>query len=51
MRFDENELERIIDAQLVILGVAPGELHNMSLELKHDVLAIKQAMEDLALKK
>lgn len=51
MRFDADEVERIEDAQLVIAGVAPSELRTMPAQLRYDVLALKQAQEELLARK
>ena len=47
MSFYPDELERIMDARLVLMGIQPSELERMSLQLRYDVLEIKNADEAL----
>ena len=41
--FYPDEITRIQDAELILLGVPPSELANMSLQQREDVLAIADA--------
>lgn len=43
MRFDEGELKRIEDAQLMLLGLSLEDLSRMSLQQRYDVLEMNQA--------
>jgi pyridoxine 5'-phosphate synthase PdxJ len=43
-----DELARIEDAELVLLGVQPSELNKMSLQLRADVLEINAAKHAIA---
>ena len=43
MSFYPDEVERITNAELVLLGIQPSELGHMSVQLKEDVLAIGEA--------
>lgn len=40
MIWNEKEVERLENAQLVIIGVPPGEIETMPEQLKYDVLAL-----------
>lgn len=49
MSFYPDEVERIENAELVLLGVQPSELARMSLQMKADILEIygaKRALEN-----
>ena len=48
MTFDPNEVERIIFARLVLLGIQPSEIPQLSEQEKWDVLAIAEAQAALA---
>lgn len=43
MSFYPDEVRRIEDAELILLGVQPSELERMSLQQRADVLEIKRA--------
>jgi hypothetical protein len=43
--FYADEIRRIQDAELILMGVPPSEVANMSLQQREDVFAISQAKE------
>jgi len=43
LSFYPDELERIENAELVLLGINPSEIDGMSLQLRADVFAIHNA--------
>jgi len=45
--FYPDEIERIKDAQLILLGVPPGDLKEMDIQQREDVLAIWETNERL----
>jgi hypothetical protein len=45
--FYPDEYERIEDALLILIGVPPSELQQMSIQQRNDVLAIHEAREAL----
>jgi len=45
--FYPDEVRRIEDAELILLGVQPSELERMSVQQRADVLAIRRAREAL----
>lgn len=47
MRFDPDEIARIEDAQLILLGIAPSEVEAMSLQQRYDVLEVHRSIEHL----
>lgn len=47
MSFYPDEINRIQDAELILLGVPPSELAGMSLQMREDVMAIAEAKERL----
>lgn len=47
MRFTMDDIERIEDAQLILLGVQPSEVARMPDWQKWDVLNMWEAMESL----
>lgn len=47
MRFYPDEIERIEDAELILRGVAPSEIAQMSLQQRHDVLEIAAVRDRL----
>jgi hypothetical protein len=44
--FYPDEIKRIEDVELVLLGVSPEQLERMSPQLRHDVIEIGQAKQD-----
>lgn len=46
LRFYPDEIERIEDAQLILIGVSPSDLEHMSQEQRYDVLEISKAQRD-----
>jgi hypothetical protein len=46
--FYPDEIQRIEDAELILLGVQPSELDRMSIQQRVDVLEIKRAQSKLA---
>jgi pimeloyl-ACP methyl ester carboxylesterase len=44
--FYPDEIKRIEDVELVLLGVSPDQLERMSPQLRHDVIEIGQAKQD-----
>jgi hypothetical protein len=46
--FYPDEIKRIEDAELILLGVPPRDLEHMSLQQRSDVLAISEAKYTLA---
>jgi hypothetical protein len=48
LSFFPDEIDRITNAELVIMGVPPSELMHMSLQLREDVLEIHRAKQALA---
>jgi hypothetical protein len=47
MAFEPEEIERIEDARLVLLGIQPDQLDDMPLQLRAEVLAIHNAHQEL----
>lgn len=47
MTFDLDEVARIEDAQLILLGIPPSEVAQMSIQQRYDVLEIHKAIESL----
>lgn len=43
VRFNWDDIDRIKDAELILLGVQPSELARMPLQMREDVLAIRDA--------
>ena len=51
MSFYPDEISRIQDVELILMGVQPSELAGMSLQMREDVMAIAQAKDTLQNKK
>lgn len=47
MSFYPDEMERISDAELILLGVQPSELADMPIQLYYDVLELHRARVEL----
>lgn len=46
LSFYPDEIERIEDAQLILIGISPSDLEHMSQEQRYDVLEISKAQRD-----
>lgn len=46
MNFDPDEIQRIEDAQLILLGVSFSDLGRMSLQQRYDLMEIARAQND-----
>ena len=49
--FYPDEISRIQDVELILMGVQPSELAGMSLQMREDVMAIAQAKDAIQNKK
>lgn len=46
MSFDAEEIQRVEDAQLLLLGISLDDLERMSLQRRYDLMEIARAQND-----